>query len=74
MQNLKFVSDDAPQSAPRLGEEVLSIRNVSRGFDKAQAELLVLDDVNLSLREGDIVGLPTCSICGRKGACRSNRC
>jgi len=45
---------------------VLSIRNVSRGFDKAQAELLVLDDVNLSLRKGEIVGL-----LGRSGSGKS---
>ena len=37
-----------------------------RGFNKAQGELLVLDDVNLSLREGEIVGL-----LGRSGSGKS---
>src|SRR5579862_3358688 len=66
MQSLKFVSDDTPQPTTRLGEEVLSVRHVSRGFDKTQGELLVLDGVNLSLREGEIVGL-----LGRSGSGKS---
>ena len=66
MQKLEFVSDDLPQSTARLGAEVLSVSHVSRGFDKTQGELLVLDDVNLSLREGEIVGL-----LGRSGSGKS---
>ncbi|KWC71139.1 hypothetical protein WL55_11730, partial [Burkholderia cepacia] len=37
-----------------------------RGFNKTQGELLVLDDANLSLREGEIVGL-----LGRSGSGKS---
>ena len=40
----------------RTSEEILNIRNVSRGFKKTQGDLLVLDGVNLSLRQGEIVG------------------
>jgi NitT/TauT family transport system ATP-binding protein len=46
--------------------EILSLKNVYRGFDKSQGELLVLDDVNLSLRQGEIVGL-----LGRSGSGKS---
>jgi len=53
-------------SPPRPGEEILRVQNVSRGFNKTQGELLVLDDVNVSLREGEIVGL-----LGRSGSGKS---
>jgi NitT/TauT family transport system ATP-binding protein len=53
-------------AAPRIGAEVLNVKEVRRGFSKAQGELLVLDDVNLSLREGEIVGL-----LGRSGSGKS---
>ncbi|MDN0085037.1 nitrate/sulfonate/bicarbonate ABC transporter ATP-binding protein [Crenobacter sp. SG2305] len=46
--------------------EILSVRNVRCGFDKQQEELLVLDGVNVSLREGEIVGL-----LGRSGSGKS---
>ncbi|MGF6725259.1 ABC-type glutathione transport system ATPase component, partial [Paraburkholderia sp. GAS41] len=55
-----------PSTTSRLGEEVLRVKDVSRGFDKNQDELLVLDDVNLSLREGEIVGM-----LGRSGSGKS---
>ena len=51
---------------PASGAEVLSVRNVSRGFAKTEDERLVLEDVNLSLREGEIVGL-----LGRSGSGKS---
>ncbi|HLZ03005.1 MAG TPA: nitrate/sulfonate/bicarbonate ABC transporter ATP-binding protein [Bradyrhizobium sp.] len=51
---------------PRLGEEILRVKDVCRGFNKSQGELLVLDDANLSLREGEIVGL-----LGRSGSGKS---
>src|SRR5690349_14668819 len=73
MQNLKNTQTSAapgfqrPQGAPpRLGEEILRVSNVSRGFNKTQGELLVLDDANLALREGEIVGL-----LGRSGSGKS---
>src|SRR5579875_4129977 len=56
----------APHKPPRLGAEILRVQNVSRGFNKTQGELLVLDDANLSLREGEIVGL-----LGRSGSGKS---
>ncbi|HDR9299159.1 TPA: nitrate ABC transporter ATP-binding protein, partial [Burkholderia multivorans] len=46
-----------PSQVPRIGEEILRVEHVCRGFNKTQGELLVLDDANLSLREGEIVGL-----------------
>ncbi|MGA7816572.1 MAG: nitrate/sulfonate/bicarbonate ABC transporter ATP-binding protein [Caballeronia sp.] len=46
--------------------EILSIKDVSRGFDKTQEELLVLDGVNLTLHEGEIVGM-----LGRSGSGKS---
>ncbi|MFC5431253.1 AAA-associated domain-containing protein [Paraburkholderia denitrificans] len=70
MLNPKFVSPDliAPTAPtrPTSGAEVLSVRNVSRGFAKTGDERLVLEDVNLSLREGEIVGL-----LGRSGSGKS---
>jgi NitT/TauT family transport system ATP-binding protein len=70
MQNPKAavttLPNRAPANPPRLGDEILCVKNVSRGFHKAQSELLVLDDVNLSLREGEIVGL-----LGRSGSGKS---
>ncbi|WP_322012295.1 nitrate/sulfonate/bicarbonate ABC transporter ATP-binding protein [Paraburkholderia sp. J12] len=67
MLNPKIVSPDliAP-TRPTAGAEVLSVRNVSRGFAKTNDERLVLEDVNLSLREGEIVGL-----LGRSGSGKS---
>ena len=49
-----------------FGQEILSLKKVFRGFEKNQGELLVLDDVNLQLREGEIVGL-----LGRSGSGKS---
>jgi NitT/TauT family transport system ATP-binding protein len=53
-------------SAPTPGDVLLSVDHVRRGFEKTQGELLVLDDVNLSIREGEIVGL-----LGRSGSGKS---
>src|SRR5271167_295704 len=66
MLNPKTVSADLLPTPPRLGAEVLRVKDVSRGFAKNQDELLVLDDVNLTLREGEIVGL-----LGRSGSGKS---
>src|SRR3954451_16063866 len=70
MQNPKAATTAAPiqtpPKPPRLGEEILRVKDVCRGFNKSQGELLVLDDVNLSLREGEIVGL-----LGRSGSGKS---
>ncbi|WP_175922663.1 ABC transporter ATP-binding protein, partial [Burkholderia latens] len=60
------VQTSQPPQSPRLGEEILRVDHVSRGFNKTQGELLVLDDANLSLREGEIVGL-----LGRSGSGKS---
>ena len=66
MLNPKIVSSDLLPTRPTLGEEVLSVKHMSRGFAKKDDERLVLDDVNLSLREGEIVGL-----LGRSGSGKS---
>lgn len=55
-----------PPIAQGTGKEILSLRNVCRGFDKSQGRKLVLDDANLTLREGEIVGL-----LGRSGSGKS---
>ncbi|MDR2853287.1 MAG: nitrate/sulfonate/bicarbonate ABC transporter ATP-binding protein [Burkholderiaceae bacterium] len=57
-----------PTAPPAAGaaREVLLLRRVERGFDKEHAQKLVLDDVNLTLREGEIVGL-----LGRSGSGKS---
>ncbi|MDB5362277.1 MAG: transporter ATP-binding protein [Rhodospirillales bacterium] len=52
------------QTAP--GAEVLSVKGVRQGFQKGSGELLVLDDVDLSLKDGEIVAL-----LGRSGSGKS---
>ena len=52
--------------SPTPGPEIVRVENVSRGFDKAQGEVLVLDGVNVTLYEGEIVGL-----LGRSGSGKS---
>ncbi|WP_233805396.1 ABC transporter ATP-binding protein [Paraburkholderia sp. HP33-1] len=67
MQNvIQAIPADTLQSSPRTSSQVLNIEHVCRGFDKNQSELLVLDDVNLTLHEGEIVGL-----LGRSGSGKS---
>ena len=36
------------------GKEILKLSHITHGFQKAQDDMLVLDDVNLELREGEI--------------------
>jgi NitT/TauT family transport system ATP-binding protein len=55
-----------PLARPGAGREVLALSHVKRGFDKEHPEKLVLDDVNLTLRSGEIVGL-----LGRSGSGKS---
>ncbi len=47
-------------------KEILRVTHVQRGFKRTQGELRVLDDVNLALTEGEIVGL-----LGRSGSGKS---
>ena len=47
-------------------DEILHLENISRGFEKTQGEVLVLEGVNMSLRKGEIVGL-----LGRSGSGKS---
>lgn len=62
-----IISGGAPLAAETTKEPVLSLRGVNRGFDKGAAgELLVLSDVDLTLRSGEIVGL-----LGRSGSGKS---
>jgi len=59
MQNPKTLSaahgdvQTAP-NPPRLGEEILNVKDVCRGFNKSQGELLVLDDANVSRQHAAI--------------------
>lgn len=52
--------------AQETHREILAVRGVSHGFDKTHGELLILDNVNLTLNEGEIVGL-----LGRSGSGKS---
>ncbi|GAB2915065.1 nitrate/sulfonate/bicarbonate ABC transporter ATP-binding protein [Paralcaligenes sp. KSB-10] len=54
------------QNPEALANEILRVEHVRRGFNKSQDELLVLDDVNLTLKSGEIVGL-----LGRSGSGKS---
>ena len=56
---------------PKVTEqEVLKLAHVSHGFNKAQEDMLVLDDVNMELHEGEIVGLLGRSGCGKSSLLR----
>ncbi|BBS35930.1 AAA-associated domain-containing protein [Enterobacter sp. LM3] len=50
----------------KTGQEVLTVKQVSHGFDKAHGAIQILDNVNLTLSEGEIVGL-----LGRSGSGKS---
>ena len=52
------------QTAP--GADVLSVKGVRQGFQKGSGELLVLDNVDVSLKDGEIVAL-----LGRSGSGKS---
>ena len=49
-----------------LAEPILTVHDVSRGFARGSGEVRVLEDVDLSLRSGEIVGL-----LGRSGSGKS---
>ena len=49
-----------------VASTILDVRQVCCGFDKGQGELKVLDNVNLTLKEGEIVGM-----LGRSGSGKS---
>jgi NitT/TauT family transport system ATP-binding protein len=51
-------------------KEILRLDHIRRGFDKSQGELLVLDDVSLSLKSGEIVGVLGRSGCGKSSLLR----
>ena len=50
----------------KRGEAILTLRSVSHGFSRSSGELRVLSDVDLMLRDGEIVGL-----LGRSGSGKS---
>src|ERR1700758_2158963 len=69
MQNPKAVTAppiQTPPMPPRLGEEILRVKDVCRGFPRGSGEIRVLADVGLSLRAGEIVGM-----LGRSGSGKS---
>jgi NitT/TauT family transport system ATP-binding protein len=49
-----------------LGEPILTVQGVSRGFARGSGEVRVLEDVDISLHNGEIVGL-----LGRSGSGKS---
>src|SRR5215471_11906612 len=51
---------------PTRAEPILAVRRVSRGFARGAGEVRVLDEVDLALRSGEIVGL-----LGRSGSGKS---
>lgn len=60
------MSDPKNRVAPVAGTEILAVKNINHGFNKAHSEQLILNDVNLSLQAGEIVGL-----LGRSGSGKS---
>lgn len=60
------MSDPKNRVAPVSGTEILAVKNINHGFNKAHSEQLILNDVNLSLQAGEIVGL-----LGRSGSGKS---
>ena len=54
------------QTQTASNAEVLSVKGVRQGFEKSSGELLVLDNVDLTLRDGEIVAL-----LGRSGSGKS---
>jgi NitT/TauT family transport system ATP-binding protein len=60
------MSDPKNRVAPLAGTEILAVKNINHGFNKAHSEQLILNDVNLSLQAGEIVGL-----LGRSGSGKS---
>ncbi len=46
-------------------EVVLALRGVSKGFEHGASHLRVIEDINLTLRDGEIVGLLGRSGCGK---------
>jgi len=59
-----MVNSVQTQAAP--GADVLTVKGVRQGFQKGSGELLVLDDVDVSLKDGEIVAL-----LGRSGSGKS---
>jgi NitT/TauT family transport system ATP-binding protein len=57
-------TDKLSETAPQ--DQILTLRGVNRGFPRGSGEVRVLEDVELSLRAGEIVGL-----LGRSGSGKS---
>ncbi|MDU0810607.1 MAG: nitrate/sulfonate/bicarbonate ABC transporter ATP-binding protein [Burkholderia sp.] len=67
MQHIDVTTDTHVHISPLVDNEILRAVNVSCGFSKAHGDhLLVLDNTNLALYEGEIVGL-----LGRSGSGKS---
>lgn len=59
-------SFETQKNQPPGHQDILAVNGVSHGFDKAHGEVLILDNVNLTLQKGEIVGL-----LGRSGSGKS---
>ncbi|MGJ0480080.1 ABC transporter ATP-binding protein [Pantoea agglomerans] len=57
---------DVPKVAAEDSAAVLSVKGIKHGYATNHEEMLILDDVNLTLKEGEIVGL-----LGRSGSGKS---
>ncbi|AER34100.1 NitT/TauT family transport system ATP-binding protein [Pantoea sp. PA1] len=66
LNNPPTLNPDVSNRKPEGRKAVLTVKDIKHGYDKTHGEVLILDDVNLTLQEGEIVGL-----LGRSGSGKS---
>lgn len=66
LNNPSTLNADVSNRKPEGRKAVLSVKGIKHGYDKTHGEVLILDDVNLTLQEGEIVAL-----LGRSGSGKS---